>query len=506
MIPDHELAAIRANNFAFHVAHPPSSFNHSRSPKGAYDELPRNMRRPTPHPFSAHIEGALYVWTNPKLTKNVSFKDIAQDINPWNFRAKKETLANRVKRLCQGKLAQDASIDNLVYLLDVLEEQAPRWNSPRNNGKDYGRQEESRQNPDLVAAARDKNKIAQDPPVSEAQRRAMYAAREGESTLGIPKKVGEEFVGKSKDCIGRARDFLHKAKDDEGGWQGEKDTEGKNMRTGKDFMRGRARDEDPYTEGEMQGGTGEPYGGEKDPAETALLQPSEAHQEDFDPTSSEQMEQLGALVDYLERSYGSGIVDKLQNFIAEANGSQAPNPAAEDEPSAFPGRPRPGGRVDPETDLNDHMFAGRSGVGTAHDGRTVRLDSTGYPVTPREGGRGGFSIGASDETTYDPVQRRLERIAQDHGLNQIDVGRVGRLARFVKRRTALPVPSQDFTGQGRVDAMVNRLAMDAARMTGAPRNRGLAMDSRSAPADDFLSCYPGAARIGTGFSRGGFSG
>lgn len=37
------------------------------------------------------------------------------------------------------------------------------------------------------------------PPVSEPQRRAMYAAAEGHSTLGIPKKVGEEFVGKARD-------------------------------------------------------------------------------------------------------------------------------------------------------------------------------------------------------------------------------------------------------------------------------------------------------------------
>lgn len=29
---------------------------------------------------------------------------------------------------------------------------------------------------------------------SEAQRRAMYAAKAGKSTLGIPQKVGEEFV------------------------------------------------------------------------------------------------------------------------------------------------------------------------------------------------------------------------------------------------------------------------------------------------------------------------
>jgi hypothetical protein len=44
------------------------------------------------------------------------------------------------------------------------------------------------------------DKLATDPPVSESQRKAMYAAAGGNSTLGIPKKVGEEFVGKqSKD-------------------------------------------------------------------------------------------------------------------------------------------------------------------------------------------------------------------------------------------------------------------------------------------------------------------
>ena len=32
------------------------------------------------------------------------------------------------------------------------------------------------------------------PPVSQAQRAAMYAAAAGKSTLGIPKKVGAEFV------------------------------------------------------------------------------------------------------------------------------------------------------------------------------------------------------------------------------------------------------------------------------------------------------------------------
>lgn len=36
------------------------------------------------------------------------------------------------------------------------------------------------------------------PPVSEAQRKAMYAAKSGKSTLGIPKSVGREFVKADK--------------------------------------------------------------------------------------------------------------------------------------------------------------------------------------------------------------------------------------------------------------------------------------------------------------------
>ena len=36
------------------------------------------------------------------------------------------------------------------------------------------------------------------PPVSQQQRKAMYAAAAGKSTLGIPKKVGKEFVKSDK--------------------------------------------------------------------------------------------------------------------------------------------------------------------------------------------------------------------------------------------------------------------------------------------------------------------
>jgi hypothetical protein len=36
------------------------------------------------------------------------------------------------------------------------------------------------------------------PPVSEKQRKAMQAAAHGKSTLGIPRKVGKEFVKSDK--------------------------------------------------------------------------------------------------------------------------------------------------------------------------------------------------------------------------------------------------------------------------------------------------------------------
>ena len=36
------------------------------------------------------------------------------------------------------------------------------------------------------------------PVVSQAQRAAMHAAAQGHSTLGIPKKVGQEFVAADK--------------------------------------------------------------------------------------------------------------------------------------------------------------------------------------------------------------------------------------------------------------------------------------------------------------------
>lgn len=51
------------------------------------------------------------------------------------------------------------------------------------------------------------------PSVSEKQHRAMEAAAHGKSTLGIPKKVGEEFVDADKPAKDGARDEFLQAVD-----------------------------------------------------------------------------------------------------------------------------------------------------------------------------------------------------------------------------------------------------------------------------------------------------
>jgi hypothetical protein len=48
---------------------------------------------------------------------------------------------------------------------------------------------------DVPSRMKNGSAMALDPPVSERQSRAMHAAAEGRSTLGIPQEVGREFVG-----------------------------------------------------------------------------------------------------------------------------------------------------------------------------------------------------------------------------------------------------------------------------------------------------------------------
>lgn len=49
---------------------------------------------------------------------------------------------------------------------------------------------------------------------SEAQRKAMYAAAEGKSTVGIPKEAAEKFIEDSKDKKKKSKHFrLYKEQD-----------------------------------------------------------------------------------------------------------------------------------------------------------------------------------------------------------------------------------------------------------------------------------------------------
>lgn len=62
----------------------------------------------------------------------------------------------------------------------------------------WKKSEETYKNKNLTKS-KNKEEPLMKPFKSDAQRKAMYAAAEGESTIGIPKKVGKEFVSDSKD-------------------------------------------------------------------------------------------------------------------------------------------------------------------------------------------------------------------------------------------------------------------------------------------------------------------
>jgi hypothetical protein len=111
-------------------------------------------------------------------------KDLFGSITSKNFKDKRTELLAGVRAAVDGKLrkgfALDASTDGLAKLLDALGETA--------EGVDES--------------------------VSEPQEKAMAAAAEGKSDLGIPKAVGEEFAKADDPAAGKTydegplRDFL----------------------------------------------------------------------------------------------------------------------------------------------------------------------------------------------------------------------------------------------------------------------------------------------------------
>ncbi len=108
----------------------------------------------------------------PVLAKDakIDLMPIFKDVTTKNFEAKKITLA--LDAALKGKLAKDANMEHVTEMLDHLEHAA--------------------------------KPATADESVSEEQHKAMAAAAGGNSTLGIPKDVGEEFMradkGKSFDA------------------------------------------------------------------------------------------------------------------------------------------------------------------------------------------------------------------------------------------------------------------------------------------------------------------
>lgn len=75
----------------------------------------------------ALLQGALTVYLKPLLAQDAQI-DLApalKGVGPKNFKSRKATIASAVTAATQGKLAQDASLDGLVGLLDALEDVAP---------------------------------------------------------------------------------------------------------------------------------------------------------------------------------------------------------------------------------------------------------------------------------------------------------------------------------------------------------------------------------------------
>lgn len=101
----------------------------------------------------------------PLLPKLIPMAKVFEGVTGANFKAKSPVIAKRVRELAGAKLAKDANLDDMEKVLSMLEK----------HEVDGG-----------------------DASVSEPQHKAMEAAAQGNSELGIPEKVGEEFAKKDE--------------------------------------------------------------------------------------------------------------------------------------------------------------------------------------------------------------------------------------------------------------------------------------------------------------------
>lgn len=110
---------------------------------------------------------ALSTYLRPRLAKDAKIDlGLAFDgITGAKFKESKPKIAKNIREQSKGKLAKDASLDDVEKVLDMLD------------GHEVDAGDES---------------------VSKEQHNAMAAAAEGNSNLDIPEKVGKEFVDKDK--------------------------------------------------------------------------------------------------------------------------------------------------------------------------------------------------------------------------------------------------------------------------------------------------------------------
>lgn len=126
--------------------------------------------------------GSIYAYLSPRLAKAHLATDskspgimakVFAGVTGKNFKDQKPTIAARLREHAKPLIAKDATLGDVEKVLDMLDA----------HELDGG-----------------------DESVSEPQHNAMEAAAHGQSTLDIPKKVGEEFV--SKDATEGLRGFL----------------------------------------------------------------------------------------------------------------------------------------------------------------------------------------------------------------------------------------------------------------------------------------------------------
>ena len=122
--------------------------------------------------------GAMVTYLKPRLAMDakISLAHAFDGVTGKNFKDKKPAIAADIKLQTKGKLAKDANLDDVEKVLDLLEK----------HEVDEGTDES----------------------VSEGQHKAMEAAANGNSNLGIPEKVGKEFVSKDAGNMENLKGFL----------------------------------------------------------------------------------------------------------------------------------------------------------------------------------------------------------------------------------------------------------------------------------------------------------